>query len=163
MDEFTNTIEELFRGEGQDLCEFTLTSSHKIWLVEHIISKEFTAASIARKFNIPRKRLNKWTHRYNRGHKLVTITGRPRVFHEQQLSDMVEFTFSNPDAPLEDYKHYISDLYADAYSGIVVNNNINPDDQAIDENPTKIARNTLKAYTDLCMNNQIKDLVPWVA
>jgi len=153
MDEFTANIEELFRGEGQDLSEFTFTSLHKTWLVKHIINKEFTAAAIARKFNIPRKKINKWTHRYSRGHKLVTITGRPRVFHERQLSDMIQFTISNPDAPVEDYKHYISHLYAD----------VNPDDQSIDKNPTKITRNTLKAYTDLCVNNQIKDLVPFTS
>lgn len=163
MDQFYSDIESLFSGESRDLSGFTFTSLHKKWLAEHIISKEYTAASVSRKFNIASNTIHKWVHRYKKGRRFVTITGRPRVFDEKQLSDIADFTVNNPGAPLESYKHYISDLYEEFYSNVPEDNNNNPNEDLNDGNPRKIARNTLKAYTNLCLNEGIIELVPWVA
>lgn len=152
----------IFDAENVDLSQVHLSAAQRLWIVNRINNGEDTAANLARRFNLNRKHLNHFVVRYRKGITLRSRGGRPRIFADDGLRNLAQFSQEDPHPSIPQLVAHITHIYDQEHENFIdlFNDNIENDldGEETPERP-KIPLRSLKRYATMCDNLTIVDLV----
>jgi hypothetical protein len=156
-------------GEGVIFDSENVTVSQREWLTHQVVSKNITAAAVAKKYNLKGHVVYNWCSRHRRGLKRRTAEGRPRVLDKialQSVQEWIEEASANVD-DIPGLKRVLNEGYRDTKRRCV-RKVINDDAEAHDSDSdssddvfesAKMCKGTMFNYLHYAQTDEISRMV----
>lgn len=92
-----------------------ISAEDRKWLADQIVNGRYTAAKLAKRYQLNRKNLTNWANNVKKGVSLRTKRGRSCAFDSISMKVLTEYVSANPDCTPNELKSVLVDEYDKSY------------------------------------------------